>query len=329
MLNSIRPKGRVIFAYLVIPVVLFIFTVFVPLVAALYYGFTDWKGGPTKNFNGLENYVQLFHDDVFWQSFGNNIYLVVACIIGQIGIAFIIVMLINSKLVKLKGIHRTFGFFPSTISALCVGFVWKMIYDQRTGLINWFLVNVLNKYKNMKSAPIWLSGEVAPIMLVLSIPLIWQYIGYYMVIILSAVASIDTEVLESAEIDGATGVQRARYIVFPLIKNTLLVCITLCIAGNMKAFDSIYAMTEGGPGTSSMVMALYGYNQSFKSSNLGYGSTISVGIFVLSLAVIGGSQLVLNYFMTDKYDREENKLKKQRDKEARIAMKQRAKGGAR
>ena len=254
MLNTIRPKGRVIFAYLCIPVALFIFTVFVPLIAALYYGFTDWKGGPVKNFNGIQNYVQLFHDDVFWHSFGNNLYLVVACIIGQIGIAFIIVMLINSKLVKLKGIHRTFGFFPSTISALCIGFVWKMIYDQRTGLINWYLTEVLHKYKNMKSAPIWLGGEAAPIMLVLSIPLIWQYIGYYMVIILSAVASIDTSVLESAEIDGATGFQRAIYIIFPLIKNTLLVCITLCIAGNMKAFDSIYAMTEGGPGTSSMVM---------------------------------------------------------------------------
>lgn len=328
MLNTIRPKGRVIFAYLCIPVALFVFTVFVPLIAALYYGFTDWKGGPVKNFNGIQNYVQLFHDDVFWHSFGNNLYLVVACIIGQIGIAFIIVMLINSKLVKLKGIHRTFGFFPSTISALCIGFVWKMIYDQRTGLINWYLTEVLHKYKNMKSAPIWLGGEAAPIMLVLSIPLIWQYIGYYMVIILSAVASIDTSVLESAEIDGATGFQRAIYIIFPLIKNTLLVCITLCIAGNMKAFDSIYAMTEGGPGTSSMVMALYGYNQSFKSSNLGYGSTISVGIFVLSLAVIGGSQFILNYYMTDSYDREEKKRKKIRDREARIAMKKRMKGGA-
>ncbi len=320
MINSIRPKGAVIFAYLIIPVSLFIFTVFVPLLAALYYGFTDWKGGPTKSFNGLANYVQLIQDTVFWQAFKNNLFLVIACIIGQVGIAFILVMLINSKLVKAKGIHRTFGFFPSTISALCIGFVWKMIYDQRTGLINWFLVNVMGKYPSMKSAPIWLGGEDAPIMLILSIPLIWQYIGYYMVILLSAVASIDTEVLESASIDGATGFQQVRYIIFPLIKNTVLVCITLCIAGNMKAFDSIYAMTEGGPGTSSMVMALWGYNQSFVSSNLGYGSTISVAIFVLSLAVIGGSQKFISFLMTDAYDREENRLKAVRDKEYRQAM---------
>ena len=104
-----------------------------------------------------------------------------------------------------------------------------------------------------------------------------------MVIILSAIASISTDIFESAEIDGANGFQKAVYITLPLIKNTMLVCITLCIAGNMKAFDNIYVMTKGGPGTASMVMAMYGYQVSFNQSNMGYGSCISVGIFVLSL----------------------------------------------
>lgn len=152
-----------------------------------------------------------------------------------------------------------------------------------------------------------------------------------MVILLSAVSSIDTEILESAEIDGATAVQRARYIVLPLVKNTLLVCITLCVAGNMKAFDNIMIMTKGGPGYSSMVMALYGYKTSFEQSRLGYGSCISVGIFVCALAVIGGSQVLMNWLMTDKYDRIEKKLQKKTDKEMKKKMKERAKlqkGGA-
>ena len=106
-------------------------------------------------------------------------------------------------------------------------------------------------------------------------------------------SSIDSEIFESAEIDGANGFQRAIYIVLPLIKNTILVCITLCIAGNMKAFDNIYVMTKGGPGYASNVMAMYGYNVSFKQSNMGYGSAISIGIFVLSMAVIGGSQWLI------------------------------------
>ncbi|MBQ7865904.1 MAG: sugar ABC transporter permease [Clostridia bacterium] len=285
MLDAIKPKKLTLFLYLIIPVAMFVFTVFVPLVTAVVYSFFEWKGGPVKIFNGLTNYRQLFADATFWQAFGNNIYLVVACLIGQIGIAFLLVLLVNSKLVKCKGVHRTFGFFPSTISAVCIGMIWTMVYHNRYGILNW----ALELIGRDDLTQVWLNNT-EHIMLIVSIPLIWQYIGYYMVIIFSAIAGIDQEIFESAEIDGANAVQTAWNITLPLIKNTMLVCITLCIAGNMKAFDNIYTMTKGGPGTASMVMAMYGYKISFEQSNMGYGSTISVAIFVLSLAVIGGSQ---------------------------------------
>lgn len=295
MLQAIRPKKRIIFAYLVIPTMLFIFAVFVPLVTALVNSFYEWKGGPNKTFNGLTNYIQLIHDGTFWLSFGHNLFLVAVCILGQIGIAFILVLMINSRLVKLKGIHRTFGFFPSTIAAVSIGFIWKMVYDYNRGIINWFL-HIIGRDDLQQ---VWLSNEKL-VMLLVAIPLVWQWIGYYMVIILSAISAIDTEIFEVSELDGANAVQRAVYIVLPLIKNTLLVCLTLCIAGNMKAFDNIYVMTSGGPGRASMVMAMYGYNVSFGQSNLGYGSTISVGIFVLSLLVIGGSQWYIGMLTRDK-----------------------------
>ena len=285
MLDAIKPKKRTIYLYLLIPVIMFVFTVFAPLVAALFYSFFEWKNGPIKTFNGIENYKQLFADTTFWQSFGNNIYLVVACLIGQIGIAFLLVLLVNAKTTKLKGVHRTFGFFPSTISAVCIGMIWTMVYHNKYGILNWFLKLIGQN----QLTQVWLNNT-EHIMLIVSIPLIWQFIGYYMVIIFSAIAGIDTEVFESANIDGANAWQTAIHITLPLIKNTMLVCITLCVAGNMKAFDNIYTMTKGGPGTASMVMAMYGYKISFEQFNLGYGSTISVAIFVLSLLVIGGSQ---------------------------------------
>lgn len=294
MPNAIKPKKSVLFAYLIIPVVVFVFAVFVPLVTALVYSFFQWKGGPVKTFNGLTNYITLFKDSTFWLSFRHNIFLVLVCIVGQIGIAFIFVLMINSKLVKLKGIHRTFGFFPSTVAAVSIGFIWKMIYDYNRGLINWFL----DKIGRGDLAQVWLNNE-SLVMLLVAIPLVWQWIGYYMVILLSAISSIDQEIFEVAELDGANAVQRAVYIVLPLVKNTILVCVTLCIAGNMKAFDNIYVMTSGGPGTASMVMAMYGYQVSFQQQNMGYGSAISVGIFVLSLLVIGGSQWLIG-LMTKK-----------------------------
>ena len=295
MLNAIKPKTKTVFLYLMIPVAMFVFTVFVPLVTALAYSFFEWKGGPQKTINGLHNYVQLFHDATFWEAFGHNIYLVVACIIGQIGIAFVLVLMINSKLVKCKGIHRTFGFFPSTIAAVCIGLIWNMIYHNKYGILNWFLEAIGRK----DLCQVWLNNPKL-VMLLVTIPLIWQYIGYYMVIILSAISGINTEIFESASLDGASGFQQALYITLPLIKNTMLVCITLCIAGNMKAFDNIYVMTKGGPGTSSMVMAMYGYQVSFQQSNMGYGSCISVAIFVLSLLVIGGSRAAINRLTREK-----------------------------
>lgn len=288
MTNAIRPKNRTLLAYLIVPVVIFVFSVFVPLVTALVYSFFEWKGGPVKTFNGITNYITLFNDATFWMSFKHNIFLVAVCIIGQIGIAFIFVLMIQSKLVKLKGIHRTFGFFPSTVAAVSIGFIWKMIYDYNRGLINWFLEAIGRD--DLKK--VWLN-EPDLVMLLVAIPLVWQWIGYYMVILLSAISAIDTEIFEVAELDGANGIQRAIYIVLPLVKNTILVCITLCIAGNMKAFDNIYVMTSGGPGYSSMVMAMYGYQVSFQQNNMGYGSAISVAIFVLSLLVIGGSQWLI------------------------------------
>ena len=290
MLQAIKPKKSIVWLYLLIPVALFIFSVFVPLLTALYFSFFEWKSGQTiytAFFNGLTNYKALIADSIFWKSFWNNIYLVVACIVGQIGIAFVLVLFANSKLAVGKAVHRTFGFFPSTISAVCIGLIWSIIFHSKYGLLNWFVVNVLGGTKQT-----WL-GDSAHVMLYVSIPLIWQYIGYYMVILFSAIAGIDQQIFESAEIDGANGFQTAIHITLPMIRSTVLVCLTLCIAGNMKAFDSIWTMTAGGPGYSSYVMALYGYTVSFQQSNLGYGSAISIGIFVLSLAVIGGSQWIV------------------------------------
>lgn len=292
---AIKPKKRVIFLYLLIPMAVYIFVVFIPLIAAFFYSFFEWKGGPNKTFIGFGNYAALIKDTTFWESFGHNMYIVIACIIGQVGLAFVFAMMISSRLVRLKGIHRTFCFFPNTISAVSIGFIWTMIYDYRRGILNWFL-KLIGRPDMVK---VWLN-EPDLVLPLISIPLIWQYIGFYMVIIISAIASVDKEIFEVAELDGANGIQRAFHIVLPLIKNTLLVCVTLCIAGNMKVFDHIFVMTAGGPGNASNVMAMYGYKIAFDQQNMGYGTTISLAIFVLSMTVIGGSQVLVKILTKEK-----------------------------
>ncbi|MDR0524845.1 MAG: sugar ABC transporter permease [Spirochaetaceae bacterium] len=287
MADHITVKRRYIALYLALPIAVFLFAVAVPLFEALYFSFFKWSGGPNMTFTGLANFAALVKDRLFWQAFSHNIFLVIACVVGQIGLAFIFVMIISAKCVKLKDLHSTFTFFPSTISAVAIGMVWRIIFDYRYGLLNYML-----RVFGMEDAQkIWLN-EADIIMTVVSIPLIWQYIGYYMIILLSAITTIDKEIYEVAELDGAGPIRRALHITIPLIKNTLLICVTLCIAGNMKAFDHIYVMTAGGPGSSSNVMAMYGYITSFVQSNMGYGSAISMGIFILSLLIIGITQIL-------------------------------------
>ena len=170
--------------------------------------------------------------------------------------------------------------------------VQKDVYKrQNYGFINVFLEMIGQGDK----AQAWLSNDKI-VMALVAIPLVWQYIGYYMIIIMSAMSSVDPQIFEMAEIDGASGWKKAVYITLPLIKNTLIVCVTLCIAGNMKIFDLIYSLTGGGPGNSTSVMAMYAYKSSFLSYKMGYGSAMSIVILVVSLVVVGGSQLIMRHF---------------------------------
>ncbi len=287
MNGSIKPKDRAIYSLLAPGIVLFVLCCIAPLFVAIYNSFFEWNGGPVKTFILFNNYVELIKDKNFWSSFLNNLEFIGWTVIGQIGIAFLISMLLVSKILKFKNFHRTVIFFPVVLSAVVVGFLWRIMYNTDYGMINIFLRSV--GLENLIRP--WLDDPKIVISS-LAIPKIWQFIGFYMIILLAAIQSIDKEVLEVAELDGAVGFKKSRYVVIPLIKDTLMVTIMLCISGNMKTFDQIFVMTGGGPGTSSQVVAMYAYNVSMERMRYGYGSTVAIGILVLSLGMIGLSKLL-------------------------------------
>jgi len=295
MNQAIRPSKTSFMLYMLPGFLLYTFIVLVPIVLALYYGFFNWAGGAKMTYVGLDNFIELVKDQVFIQSFINNVYLTVLCIVGQIGLAFLFALLLNAKKVRFKSLHRTMIYFPSVLSAVVIGFIWSMLYDYNYGLIN----IVLKFIGQSQWVQPWLSNESLSLTLV-AIPLIWQYVGYYVIILLSALAAVDPQVLEMAEIDGASSWRKAMHITLPLIKNTLVVCVTLCIAGTMKVFDHIYVMTNGGPGTSSNVMALNAYKTSFLTYKMGYGSAMSIGILILSLVFVAGTRWLLLSLTKDK-----------------------------
>ncbi len=287
-MNSLRPKNKVLALMLLPGILIFTFAVILPLFMSIRYSLYQWSGGPNMNFIGLKNYLRLFNDVYFWDAFKNNLVIVLLSIVGQVGIGFVLASLINSKILKFKKFHRTVIFFPVVLSAVVIGFLWTMIYSRQYGLLNYLLTTL-----NLESVIKYWLDDPGIVLYTVTVPLIWQYIGLYLVIFLSAMQGIPRDIYEVSEIDGATGIRKAIHITLPLLKNTFLVAIMLCIAGNMKVFDHIYVMTGGGPGRSSMVMAQYAYNTSFNMFKLGYGSAISMGIFVLSLSLIMLSRKLL------------------------------------
>jgi raffinose/stachyose/melibiose transport system permease protein len=286
--KSIAPSKKTALLYSLPGFIIYTAIVLVPILIAIYYGTFNWAGGLKKTFIGFDNYVNVFKDKVFLQSLGNNLFLTVFCMIGQIGLALLFTIWLNGRHARFKGLHRTMMYFPSVLSAVVVGFVWSMIYDYNYGLLN----NLLISIGQGKYAQAWLNNDKIALLMV-AIPLVWQYVGYYLIILISAFSAIDPSIFEMAEIDGASGWRKAVYITMPMIKNSLIVCVTLCISGNMKIFDHIYVMTAGGPGTVTSVMAMYAYKTSFLQYKMGYASAMSVIILIISLVLVGGSRMLL------------------------------------
>lgn len=252
----------------------------VPIFISFYYSFMSWNGFSEMQFVGLANFQEAFQDKVFWVSVRNNILVVLASVFGQIPIALVLALLLNRKIKGAK-FFRTIGFMPVVISTVVISITWRMIYNSEYGLLNNFLEGIGLGFLQQN----WL-GNPSWAMVAVCLTIIWQFVGLYFIIFLSALQTVPGEILEAADLDGASEWQKTRHIILPSIRHIILISIILCISGSLKTFDLIYVMTSGGPANSTEVMATYMYNKTFEGLRYGYGSAISVLIFVFSLAII-------------------------------------------
>ncbi|RSL33536.1 sugar ABC transporter permease [Salibacterium salarium] len=265
---------------LIPPLLIYLIFSIIPILISIYYSFMSWDGFSEMQFIGFENYVEAFKDSTFWRSVKNNILVVLASVIGQISIGLTLALLLNQKL-KGGKFFRTIGFLPVVISTVVISITWRMIYNSEDGMLNNFLEILQLDFL----AQNWL-GNPDTAMYAILITVIWQFIGLYFIIFLSALQTVPKEILEAAVLDGASELQKTFFVTIPAIKNVILVSIVLCISGSLKTFDLIYVMTNGGPAHSTEVMATYMYSETFSGLNYGYGSTISVLILVFSLILV-------------------------------------------
>ena len=237
-------------------------------------------------FVGLRNYEILFHDWVFQQALKNNIFLVCGSLIAHLVVAL---FLANILFTKLRGTNffQSAFFLPSVITGVAVGLTWTFIFNSEFGMVNKIL-EILNLAQFQHQ---WLADKDTA-MLAIIIAVMWQYVGYHMVIQLAAMRNIPSEVFEAAALDGASKWRQFTDITFPLIKPVLKIDAILIITGSLKYFDLVYVMTRGGPNHATEVLSTYLYYQGFRTLKYGYASAIGNILLLLCVLAIVFSSLV-------------------------------------
>lgn len=270
------------------PLIVFLLPSLLLMLVLLYYPFFEnivnsffkIRGlvSPREEFVGLQNYAKFFTGDAMAMiSLKNSLVLMVLTVVFQVGLALILALLVNS-IGRGAQFFRVVYFFPIVISATAIGLMFSLFYAYDGGMLNQ-IATALGGEKVL-----WLSDDKAFTMV--SIPVLWQYVGFYFVIILTGLAGVPEDVYESAEIDGATGLKKTWYITLPLISDVLVTCTTLAITGAIKVFDlpSVIAK-NGAPKGLTHFLGTYMYQKTFVAQDVDYGSAISIIIVVLGVVL--------------------------------------------
>lgn len=267
-------------AFVAPALLIYLFYFIYPIPASAFYSLFKWDGiSPLSDFRGMDNWFRLIKDELFWNSFRNNLVVVVASLLIQLPLGLGIALLVSSKLIGSRFLKLIY-FLPMMLSAVAIGMTWNYIYEPNYGLLN----ELLKRFGLGAFTSGWLGDPDVALGAVIA-TMSWQYIPFYMVIFAAGLAGIPEELLESAVIDGANSFQKFVKIILPLLRGTIRTAAVLSLTGSMKYFSLVFVMTEGGPNNATELMATYMYKQAFTSFNMGYGSTIALTMFFFAIAL--------------------------------------------
>ncbi len=269
-------NNRKVTAALVLPgMCIMLFAIAIPLVISLGLSFVKWSGFGRMEFIGIENYVRLVQDGIFWRSLLNVLLLIVVTIFIQNVFAFVI----SSMLTKLRDgtsrILRTVYFIPATLSLVVVTKLWVNIFHPTYGMVN----KILSALGLESLTRGWLGDPNTAIWAVIWI-MIWQGFGWAMLFFYGGLMTVPKELEEAATVDGANKRQLYFKVILPYMMPVLQSIIIIDVISSLKQMEMVYLSTEGGPGSTTQFIALYLYQRAFKYSEYGYGNAISV-LFVI------------------------------------------------
>ncbi len=277
-----KKNQKTIGIYLLPAMVMVIVILYLPIFINLYESFFKWGAMSTKHtFVGIDNYLKMFQDEIFYVAIKNNLIFTVMSVVCQIGISLIIASVLESKFMrKSQNFFRTIYFIPSLLMVTVVGITCKMIVSPSIGVLNPMLEKIGMDVSNLD-----LLGSAGTATYTIAAMSQWQYIGYTVILFIVAIQNIPEDLYEAADIDGAGAVKKFMYITLPEIKDTILINTIITVTGSIREYDEVFVTTNGGPGHATETLATYLYKVGFRNDQMGYASALAFFIFLVTFMI--------------------------------------------
>jgi len=285
-----KHKYRVIIPFLAPAVILYLVFVIYPYTRSMYNSLTSWKGvSANQPFVGLYNYIRMVNDEFFWNALLHNLqyllFLPLVVIVLSLFLAFMI-----SQRIRFNKFFRVTFFFPQVISIISIGVLWSYVYHPTIGVITslfqalqleWFF-----QLFGFEGIPVWM-GDARTVRLAIGAVVVWQAVGFYMVLFLAAMEAIPQTFYEAAIIDGASRRHQFWHITLPLLWDTMQTALVFAALGafDMFAITRVMVVSGSSTGRPADVLATYLYEQAFEASRFGYATAIAVSLFILMLVL--------------------------------------------
>lgn len=265
-------------AYLFIAPFFILFAIFgvFPIGYAFGMSLFSWSGLNSPQFIGLRNFADLFSDDLFWTSLENTVILWLGHIFILIALALGLALLLDRPWLRGRSVYRVIAYIPNTAAVAAMALSFQLIFDFQFGILNHFLALVGIHNINWLGSATWSK----PAIILLNI---WNMVGWYMLIILAGLQSLDAQLYEAASIDGAGAWSRFIHVTLPGLRPTIFFVFVVETIGSLQIFTEPYVLTKGGPSNSSLTLAMYLYQNGFEYFRIGYASSMSVVLFALTV----------------------------------------------
>lgn len=271
-------QAILVWCFLAPSLLIFLLYRIIPLVWNLILSFQAWSPMRPAVWVGWENYEEILTDEVFWQALWNTLYVIGSAPIG-IAIALGLALLVNAD-IRGRNIYRTLIFLSYPLMTVAVAIIWRWIYDERVGLINYAA-----RALDLTSSPIPFLNSFTWALPSVIAANIWQMLGFYMIILLTGLQNIPSNLYEAAEIDGANAFRRFLRITAPLLRPSIFLCFVIGMLNSVTSFDLVYVMTGGGPGRATEILVTYIYKLGFVQTRFDYAAAVTIIFFLLLITI--------------------------------------------